>query len=45
MMAHLSLHEAGPFTIGEDCMFSGDIMMDVSEQCTLFLITVSGGAG
>lgn len=32
MMAHLSLHEAGTITIGEDCMFSGDIMMDVSDM-------------
>jgi len=32
MMAYLSLHEAGTITIGEDCMLSGDITMDVSDM-------------
>lgn len=32
MMAHISLHEAGMITLGENCMLSGDIIMDVSDM-------------
>ncbi len=32
MMAHISLHEAGYITLGDDCMLSGDITMDVSDM-------------
>jgi FkbH-like protein len=28
----VTLHEAGRITIGEDCMFSGDVRMDVSDM-------------
>jgi len=32
MMAHISLYEAGIIAIGENCMLSGDITMDVSDM-------------
>lgn len=32
MMAHISLHEPGVITLGENCMLSGDITMDVSDM-------------
>ena len=32
MGAHITLHEAGMITLGEDCMLSGDIAMDVSDM-------------
>ncbi len=32
MMAQITLHEAGAITLGEDCMLSGDIAMDVSDM-------------
>lgn len=32
MHAIVTLHEAGSITIGEDCMLSGDIRMDVSDM-------------
>ena len=32
MMAHISLHEAGKITLGDNCMLSGDITMDVSDM-------------
>lgn len=32
MHAILTLHEAGRITIGEDCMFSGDVRLDVSDM-------------
>lgn len=31
-----SMHEPGKITIGEDCMFSGDVYMDVSDNHTIF---------
>lgn len=32
MMGQITLHEAGAITLGEDCMLSGDIAMDVSDM-------------
>lgn len=32
MNVRMSLHESGRIDIGEDCMFSGDIIMDVSDM-------------
>lgn len=32
MGAQITLHEAGMITLGEDCMLSGDIAMDVSDM-------------
>jgi acetyltransferase-like isoleucine patch superfamily enzyme len=32
MAAVISLHEAGRITLGEDCMLSGNVMMDVSDM-------------
>lgn len=32
MHAIVTLHEAGRITIGEDCMFSGDVRFDVSDM-------------
>jgi len=32
MNAFVSLHEPGTITVGEDCMFSGDVHMDVSDM-------------
>lgn len=32
MHAIVTLHEPGRITIGEDCMFSGDVRMDVSDM-------------
>ncbi len=32
MMAQITLHEAGRIHLGEDCMLSGDITMDVSDM-------------
>jgi acetyltransferase-like isoleucine patch superfamily enzyme len=32
MLAHISLHESGTITLGDDCMLSGDITMDVSDM-------------
>jgi FkbH-like protein len=32
MHAVLTLHEAGRISIGEDCMFSGDVRLDVSDM-------------
>lgn len=32
MSAQITLHEKGCITIGEDCMLSGDIKMDVSDM-------------
>ena len=32
MMVHITLHEPGAIIIGQDCMLSGDIAMDVSDM-------------
>jgi len=32
MNLKITLHEAGSITIGDDCMFSGDVRMDVSDM-------------
>jgi len=41
MNVFISFHEAGAIIIGEDCMFSGDIRMDVSDMHSIIDI-VSG---
>lgn len=41
MRVIVSFHEAGTITIGKDCMFSGDIRMDVSDMHSI--IDVASG--
>ena len=39
MWVQISLHEAGVIDIGKDCMFSGDVRMDVSDMHSILDIS------
>ena len=41
MNLKITMHEAGRITIGDDCMFSGDVRMDVSDMHSI--IDVASG--